>query len=1125
MIEAHTLSYDWQGARFDSPSVKYLDDKPVGTNFIVNPSAEGSVLGLGQNNSTVALVADTGTAQGTRSYKVTTSNLSYAGAGSPSTGSPASPGTNYWGRVRCRLDSSLIGNRRMVSSVKFFNSAGAQIGSTDGPRVDLNITGTYRRWTGTADASTSEEFTPGGGYGKRVNLEANPGQRAGIAGWGPSANWSAAASSDGPLVGPSMASLLLTRTSTTPGNGYITRIYSGLTINTPYTISVYVKASVAGTYRFGVLHPDFSASLIQVDRALAPNMGWQRVSMTFTPTQTSEMFIFNDDLFNPTYGGVAPVVGQTIQVSGILLESGTALLPYFDGSLVTPLAGKRRVWTGAAGASASLETSSDGTQRVNYATFPVPSAVNDPLGSGRTGWVSRWFGNGGAGTNTYVTGAGDGPIGLTSYSRKTWTTVAAMQDIGWSHTGGAMTEGLPVVPGETITLSTYIRTSRTMPTNGVDYNSNRIVVGIYDATGASVFLSGSGTAPAAINAGQWTRFTYTFTVPANGAYMANAFTQIYLTGAGYAAGDTLDGTGLLIERSSSVGAYFDGSEVWPAQGNYRAWAAAPNASGTIQTAPDGSVRTNRMANPGFFSDIDNWSGSGRSWDATNKRMNSSISSAVASGGNLGFSSNVPATAGDQRRYGLMFYNTSNVAMIVSLQVQIRTAANNTLGYLDGAQSTVQPGQSVWLTTSTGTSAFPPGTNSTVMVLRSGGVPAGVSYQIDSAIDTELGNGTPLTQADYFDANSQDSALVLQSLSTGVPNLSVFELTASAVAPAGTASVAYYIQRDPTLPSSTVNDVFYLDNVLLTDNADATAPSYFDGDFDSTEIYVNVPRPGEITVDDWLEVDGVPLNTLAWNITTLGGRLGVPGVRGANVTVPGRPGAVHMDKEIDSQTYTLNMWALGCKRDGSFPTDHESKYELDKNIRTLRSLLFNVRRQVKFTKRWFDADVNAVRSAVGYAEYAGGLDPAMTGRTRATFSVDLALTDPFFYEPQIELSVATSTQRTWHVTPRGDWRTTAIVVKIQGPRVNPKITVTHPDGSQTWVQYLGTLAATDTLVIDVDAFTATLTSGGSSRGVTGNIRHGGAAPWLTLEPGGDNTVLLESTSGVGAVSVYYQPVWF
>lgn len=195
-----------------------------------------------------------------------------------------------------------------------------------------------------------------------------------------------------------------------------------------------------------------------------------------------------------------------------------------------------------------------------------PRATTSVSSAGVLGWATnRWFGGGsGAGTYAFVTGAADGPSGLTTYMRKTWTTPGnGTGDTGLGHMALSGTNAFAVAEGQTLTFSSYVRvTASTWKTLGFAlyaYNSSGTAVGgkITGATTTSV----SGT---------WHRISITYTVPAGVAYLQP--NSDVLNGPNWAAGDTLDGTGLLVTDGSALNAFADGNSAgW-------AWNGAPNNS-------------------------------------------------------------------------------------------------------------------------------------------------------------------------------------------------------------------------------------------------------------------------------------------------------------------------------------------------------------------------------------------------------------------------------------------------------------------------------------------------------------------------------------------------------------------
>lgn len=886
MIEQRVITYGWESAVYDSRSIKYEDGNPVQTNFVQNPSAEGSLVGLQpEGNGSVSIVSDAVTGTGSRAYKVVTAQTTFQGTNTPREVAPTVAGTPFRARARSRLDTGVIGARRMVGTLRFFSSAGVLTGSFDGPRVTITPQGTFRRWTGTAHGSTSEEFS---GTKKRTNYVTNPGFETGTTGWANAGGGggTVAQSTVAPLFGNFCA---LVATGTVDLSGAQINL-TGVATGVDYTASAYVLAPAGYKFKLRLSNN----TTLAVFTAAVGTGAYQRVSVTMPAASTTAA---------PSLQVVADGAGTAtgLYVDGVMLEVGTSTGAYFDGSTVTPLTGKSRAWKGTAYASASIERSSDGSERTNYALDPFIGNGVDPgnavilnIGSGQY-------------TRSIISGAS--PSGGYAF-RATANNASGSSAVGL----GMFTPSL--APGRYV-CSFWFRHS-----NSTAITAQPYIEGSATASNPTVL----GTAFNPIPPNTWTRITYATTVSVPGTMKVGINVSVPTSGV------TADYADWLVERSdaSAAGSVFDGSSADPS-----------------------------------------------------------------------------------------------------------------------------------------------------LVLSTG--------------------------------NSQE----------------VVELTASGTAPAGTAYAMFSTFRTPELGTESAVDTYYLDQVMLTDSGFAGVPPYFDGSFDQELIYVSVPRPDGITTDDWFEVDGVPLNTLAYNITTAGGgRLSPPDVRGANVTVPGRPGTVFMKKELDSQSINLSMWVQGVGANGLVPTDHTSQATFDHNWRTLRKLLFQTRRELTVTKRWEDWETGAIRSATGKAQFNGGLDPSMTGRARALFSVDLLMNDPFFYDTKHTLKSTGQTQKTWKVSLEGDWRTTALTVDIAGPRVNPRISITSDDtGLTTWVKYTGTIAAGEVLKLNINNFSAKLQStSGALSSVIGNISHDGDKFWLLMEPG-DNTVLLESTSGTSEVSIAYIPVWF
>lgn len=106
----------------------------------------------------------------------------------------------------------------------------------------------------------------------------------------------------------------------------------------------------------------------------------------------------------------------------------------------------------------------------------------------------------------------------------------------------------PVVAGEVVTLSIYVRSSVA--------TTYALSAKTHDGAGNWIGSGTSGTA-VAVAANTWTRLSVTVTVPAGGLYLAASVRNTVSTT--FPTGSTLDLTGILVMRSAFVLDYFDGT--------------------------------------------------------------------------------------------------------------------------------------------------------------------------------------------------------------------------------------------------------------------------------------------------------------------------------------------------------------------------------------------------------------------------------------------------------------------------------------------------------------------------------------------------------------------------------------
>ena len=274
-------------------------------------------------------------------------------------------------------------------------------------------------------------------------------------------------------------------------------------------------------------------------------------------------------------------------------------------------------------------------------------------------------------------------------------------------------------------------------------------------------------------------------------------------------------------------------------------------------------------------------------------------------------------------------------------------------------------------------------------------------------------------------------------------------------------------------------------------------------------------------EEYWEINGVSLNQYCWSIKTIGGsRLAVPKLRGDNTLFPFRDGRAFRAKNADSRVITLAMYVAGIDPDTDAPRTSRQDVQFNDNWKALQRLFWSPDEQLTLTRRWWEnADTPVLRTATAKCELAGTMDPTMTGRSRADFAVDLLLSDPYFYGPEISANLTTS--GTTIVTNPGDipvWSTINMV--LNGELTSPVITnqTAEPD---VWMR-INTAVVDDPINISVGDFTVINTFDDSN--LTGSVTHSGHRAWMKLLPG-NNTLKLTSTgSGTGDVDLTFQPAY-
>jgi hypothetical protein len=126
------------------------------------------------------------------------------------------------------------------------------------------------------------------------------------------------------------------------------------------------------------------------------------------------------------------------------------------------------------------------------------------------------------------------------------------------------------------------------------------------------------------------------------------------------------------------------------------------------------------------------------------------------------------------------------------------------------------------------------------------------------------------------------------------------------------------------------------------------------------------------------------------------------MRGQDYAVPYKAGQSFRAKYPDERTVSLTMWVDGSGSQYGFPAS-DSRLAFNNNWQQLRQAFYtrsggggSVQGQLQRNWYWTQSGSAGLVTSTAMAEIAGSMDLTMSGRTGAAFTVDLLLSDPYFY---------------------------------------------------------------------------------------------------------------------------------
>lgn len=279
-------------------------------------------------------------------------------------------------------------------------------------------------------------------------------------------------------------------------------------------------------------------------------------------------------------------------------------------------------------------------------------------------------------------------------------------------------------------------------------------------------------------------------------------------------------------------------------------------------------------------------------------------------------------------------------------------------------------------------------------------------------------------------------------------------------------------------------------------------------------------------EEFWSVNGTSLNQYCWSVATLGGTpRSVPTYRGTDIPLAYVPGQMYRKKFPDERVITLNMWVAGIDPATDNPA-FDVRRQFNDNLRTLQRVFYTpATGQISLTRQWYyTSPINVgtpigaptMVSATAMAEIAGAMIPSMTGIGRADLTVDLLLTDPYFYGNAQTSSFSLNNPIT--VFNPGDdaagYRSGSQIV-LNGPLYYPRLTNST---ASVWVQLNTIIMPGDSVTFDLCNFAANRMSDGAN--LVGSVANSGNRRWMLINPGSNVLTLtsgLSTDSGNGTIT--------
>lgn len=285
----------------------------------------------------------------------------------------------------------------------------------------------------------------------------------------------------------------------------------------------------------------------------------------------------------------------------------------------------------------------------------------------------------------------------------------------------------------------------------------------------------------------------------------------------------------------------------------------------------------------------------------------------------------------------------------------------------------------------------------------------------------------------------------------------------------------------------------------------------------------MPTP---TQTEYVEIDGIPLATPAWETNDLSELWDIATILGDTPTVPYRRGVLPFRRALGGKSFSLPITIIGAEDPDGVPyADPRVGLQANRDI-FMRDVIRPPRVDTidgTRTLRYHQADGSTILA--GPMLIAGGLRPQPLGPSALTGTLIGILTEGGLRdETAVNVSSASVADGNFEdvgvANPGTDYQD-AMVIGLTGTATYVKLTnLTADPGGDIWLEFAGDISIGTGVSIDTGAFTC-LRDGVNAVGL---LDYSGFERWLPLVPGQTNTIRVAPTGGTVTASFNHFPFY-